>query len=137
MTTAADYSDRVYTYYSPWDNTFSLSFGAKPSTDYEVRITPGIADPYGNQTQENLTVRFRTAPLDPNYQLRIPDLIGTYDAGLPAKMIVSFVNLQTLNLRLYRLDPQEILRPQWEWNEYQPPADSLIREWQERLESHR
>ncbi len=125
----------VYTYYSPWDNSFSLSFGAKPSSDYEVRITPGIEDPYGNKTQENLTVRFRTAPLNPNYLLRTPDLIGTYDADLPAKMIVTYVNVNTLNLRLYRLDPALIVRPYWEFNDYQPDPASLIRQWQERLEA--
>lgn len=125
----------VYTYYSPWDNSFGINFGAKPSTDYEVRITPGIEDPYGNKTQENLTVRFRTAPLPPNYQLRVPDIIGTYDAGLPAKMIVGYVNIATLNLRLYRLDPQLILRRYWEWNDFTPDSGSLIRQWQERLEA--
>jgi uncharacterized protein YfaS (alpha-2-macroglobulin family) len=125
----------VYTYYSPWDNTFAISFGAKPSTDYEVRITPGIEDPYGNKTRENLTVRFRTAPLPPNYQLRVPDLIGTYDAGLPAKMIVTYVNVASLNLRLYRLDPQLILQPYWEWNDFMPDSGSLMRQWQERLEA--
>lgn len=125
----------VYTYYSPWDNTFGISFGAKPSTAYEVRITPGIEDPYGNTTQDNLTVRFRTAPLPPNYQLRVPDLIGTYDAGLPAKMIVTYVNINTLNLRLYRFDPQLILRPYWEWNNYQPDSGGLMRAWQEKLET--
>ncbi|MCK6626652.1 MAG: Ig-like domain-containing protein [Anaerolineae bacterium] len=125
----------IYTYYSPWDNTFSISFGAKPSTDYEVRITPGIEDPYGNKTQENLTVNFRTAPLPPNYQLRIPDLIGTYDAGLAAKMIVSYVNLTDLNLRLYRLDPLLIQRPYWEWNDFVPAGSDLIRDWSERLEA--
>jgi hypothetical protein len=123
----------VYTYYSPWDNTFTFNFGAQPSSDYEVRITPGIADPYGNTTQENLTVRFRTAPLQPNYQLRIPDFVGTYDADLPAKMIVTYVNVNTLNLRLYRLDPQKILR-YWELNDFTPDASSLLRDWQERLE---
>ncbi len=126
----------VYTYYSPWDYTFSFSFGARPSSNYEVRITPGIEDPYGNTTRENLVVRFRTAPLQPNYQLRVPDLIGTYDADLPAKIVVSFVNVNRLNLRLYQVDPAEIVqRPIWEWNEFAPLPDSLVREWQERLEA--
>lgn len=125
----------VFTYYSSWDNTFGISFGAKPSADYEVRITPGIEDPYGNQTRENATIHFRTAPLPPNYQLRVPDLIGTYDAGLPVKMIVGYVNVTTLNLRLYRLDPQLILRPYWEWNDFTPGSSTLIRQWQERLEA--
>ncbi len=125
----------VYTYYSPWDNSFGFNFAPQPSTDYEVRITPGIEDPYGNQTRDNLTVRFRTAPLDPYYQLRVPDLVGTYDADLPVKLIVGFVNVSQLNLRLYQLDPQTILRPTWEWYDYRPDSPNLIREWQERLES--
>jgi hypothetical protein len=128
----------VYTYYSPWDHTFSFSFGAQPSTSYEVRISPGIEDPYGNRTSENLRVRFRTAPLQPTYQLHVPDLIATYDADLPAKLVVGFVNVNTLNLRLYRLDPQQILRPTWEWYDaaqFQPDPAGLLRQWQERLEA--
>ncbi len=125
----------VYSYFSPWDNTFRFSFDAKPSTDYEVRITPGIADPYGNTTRENLVVRFRTAPLEPNYQLRIPDFVGTYDADLPAKLLVGFVNVNLLNLRLYKIDSQEILRPAWEWDQYRPEQGRLVRQWQERLEA--
>ncbi|MBN1217524.1 MAG: Ig-like domain-containing protein [Anaerolineae bacterium] len=126
---------RVYTYYSPRDNSFGFDFDAKPSTDYEVRITPGIEDPYGNRTRDNLTVRFRTAPLEPNYELRVPDLVGTYDADLPVKLIVSSVNINQLNLRLYQLDPRAIVRPIWEWSDYQPQPDDLIREWEERLEA--
>ncbi|MEW5957182.1 MAG: Ig-like domain-containing protein [Chloroflexota bacterium] len=126
----------VYTYYSPWDNSFGFSFGAKPSTDYEVRLTPGIEDPYGNTTRQNMTVKFRTAPLPPGYQLRTPDVVGTYDAGLPAKLMVGFVNITRLNLELYRLDPRELPdRSQWEWNEYSPNPADLIRQWEERLEA--
>jgi hypothetical protein len=127
---------QVSTYFSPWDNTFTFNFDAAPSTDYEVRITPGIEDPYGNTTQEDLVVNFRTAALPPSYQLRIPDLIGTYDADLPAKLFVSFVNINQLDLHLYRLDPQELSRrPTWELYELTPPPNSLLREWQELLEA--
>ncbi len=126
---------RVYTNYNRWDNSFSFNFDSQPSTDYEVQITPGIEDPYGNQTRENLTVRFRTARLEPNYQLRTPDLVGTYDAALPPKVIFSAVNVNRIDLKLYQLDPQNIVRPMWEWNDYQPDPAALIREWQERLEA--
>jgi len=61
----------VYTYFNTWDNTFVLSFGAQPSTDYEVRIGPDIADPYGNKTGQKMTVRFRTAPLEPMVRLQL------------------------------------------------------------------
>jgi len=125
----------VYTSYSPWNNSFSFSFGAKPSSEYTVRISPGIEDPYGNQTSDNLNVRFRTAPLQPTYQLRVPDLIGTYDADLPAKMVVGFVNVNSLNLRLYRLSPQDILRQPGDWYNTQPDQSKLIRQWQAQLEA--
>ncbi|MCB0208216.1 MAG: Ig-like domain-containing protein [Anaerolineae bacterium] len=126
----------VYTSYSPWSNSFSISFGAKPSTDYEVRISPGIEDPYGNKTTDNLNVQFRTQPLSPNYQLRTSDFVGTYDAALPAKMIVSYVNINTLNLRLYKLDKEAIFDDPWEWNQDTlPSSPDLVRDWQEKLEA--
>jgi hypothetical protein len=121
----------VYTSYSPWDNSFHLSFGAKPSTDYQVRITPGIEDPYGNTTQEDLTINFRTAPLDPQYELRIPDFIATYDAGLPAKIVVGAVNVNQVNFRLYRLEPNEIVKVTWDRSAVSP--NNLVRAWQEQL----
>ncbi len=123
----------VYTSFSPWDNSFHVSFEAKPSTNYEVQITPGIQDPYGNKTTDDLTIRFRTAPLNPAFQLYIPDFIGMYDANLSAKLMVGYVNLNQLNLRLYRLDPKEILNQNW--YDYQPKSATLLREWDEQLES--
>ncbi len=123
----------IYTYYSSWDNSFTFDFGAEPSQNYEVKIAPGIEDPYGNKTEDNLTIQFRTAPLDPSYRLRTPDLVATYDAALPAKLFVSHVNVNTLDLRLYQLNPSEIFRPTWEWSDYAPTRDDLIREWEEQL----
>jgi len=119
---------RVYTYFNTWDNTFVLDFGAEPSTDYEVRIGPGIADPYGNTTGQEMTVRFRTAPLDPAAWLLVPDQVGTYDAHQPARLVVGYLNTTRLDLSLYRLDLDEFLRAQREWWEYRPPGRP-IRKW--------
>jgi uncharacterized protein YfaS (alpha-2-macroglobulin family) len=123
----------VYTSYSPWNNSFSFNFGAKPSSDYTVRINPGIADPYGNLTSDNLTIRFRTAPLRPNYRLRTSNFVSTYDTALPAKIVVGTVNVNRINFRLYRLDSDQVTRPTWEWYDYEPDQGSLLREWQEQL----
>jgi hypothetical protein len=81
----------VYTYGSDID--FVINFGPKPSTDYEVRITPGIEDPYGNQTAEDLTVRFRTAELPPTVRLHFPDFYGTLNAYDPAKVYLISTNI--------------------------------------------
>jgi alpha-2-macroglobulin len=127
----------VHTYYSTYDNTFVLYFGAKPSTDYQVVIENGIADPYGNTIPRGRTVRFRTAPLPPDYQLRVPDFVATYDAGLPAQVAVAYVNLDRLSFRLYRLSIQALQESPWYWqdNNRVPERSALLREWQVALES--
>ena len=104
---------QVYTYFSQYDNTFVLSFGAQPSTDYKVEISDGIADPYGNTIPKGRIVDFRTASLPPNFQLRLPQPVGTYDAAQPAQVIVGHTNLNRLNLDLYQLDNADIARPPW------------------------
>lgn len=93
----------VFTYYSPWDNTFSLQFGARPATDYEVRIEPGIADPYGNRIEDPLTVRFRTRDADPSAWLLTPAGNATLNAYLPARLVALTTNVSQLDFELYAL----------------------------------
>ncbi len=119
---------QVYTYFNTWDNTFVLRFGAQPSTDYEVRIGPNIADPYGNTTGQEMTVRFRTAPLPPQANIHMPGLVGTADAHQPARVLVSHLNVARLDLALYRLDLGQFFRAQQDWWEWQP-AGGPVRQW--------
>jgi hypothetical protein len=119
---------RVYTYFSDYDNTFRLDFGTQPSTDYQVRIGPDIADPYGNTIGQSMTVEYRTAPLDPWVQLDVPGMIGTYDANQPARLFVGYLNTERVDLSLYRITLDEFLRAAQDWWEYQPQGE-LIREW--------
>jgi uncharacterized protein YfaS (alpha-2-macroglobulin family) len=118
----------VYTYFSTWDNTFILSFGAEPSTNYEVRIGPNIADPYGNTTGQRMTVRFRTADLQPWAAVRMPGMVGTLDAHQPARIVIGYLNTSRLDLGLYRLDPDESLRALRDWWDYRLPGNP-IRRW--------
>ena len=126
---------QVYTYFRPWDNSFSISFGAKPSTDYTVVINDGIADPYGNTIPRGRVVKFRTDSIRPNFQLRLPQPIGTYDAAQPARIIVGHTNVNRLNLKLYRLDDNEVVNPPWHWYDSPPPPSQVIRDWQVNLEN--
>ncbi len=126
---------QVYTYYSYYDNTFTLYFGAQPSTDYEVVIANGIADPYGNTIPKGRTVRFRTAPYDPAYNLHTPDMVGTYDAALPLQVVVGHVNVTRLDLKLYAIPTDNLGSSYWEWRDQLPPGAELRREWHVNLES--
>ena len=119
---------QVYTYFRQWDNTYVLSFGAQPSTDYEVRIGPDIADPYGNTTGQEMTVRFRTAPLDPSLWLPLPNQVGTLDAHQPAQIIIGHVNVERVDLTLYALDVEDFFSAQQNWWDYRP-AVAPLRQW--------
>ncbi len=126
---------QVYTYFSPYNNTFVLQFGAQPSTDYTVVIKNGIADPYGNTIPRGRTIRFRTGPLTPNYRLLVPDMTGTYDAALPAQIVIGHVNVSRVNLRLYKLPLDALFTSRWQWEDQLPAGNRLLREWQQNLES--
>ncbi|MBN1874880.1 MAG: Ig-like domain-containing protein [Anaerolineae bacterium] len=127
---------QVYTYFSRYNNTFVLNFGAEPSTEYTVVIGDEIADPYGNLIPRGRTVKFRTAQLDPYFHLRVPDNVGTYDAALPAQLVVGHVNVSRLNLQLYRLPVDELTDGSRRWWDDTLPSDYvLLREWRQNLES--
>ncbi len=126
---------QVYTYFSEWDNTFTLYFGAQASTDYTVVIGNGIADPYGNTIPRGATVRYRTAPLEPDYRILTPDFVATYDAGLPAQVALAYLNLNRVNLRLYRLPLSALQESYWNWREQLPAGADLLREWTKTLEA--
>jgi hypothetical protein len=123
---------RVHTYFH--DTTFVLSFNSQPSTDYEVRIGPDIRDPYGHATGQTLTVNYRTAPLDPSVQLDVPGTIGTYNANEPAQILVGHLNVDRVDLRLYRVATEAFLDVQENfWDSY--PLDDLLRSWSVSVEA--
>ena len=123
----------VYTYFSEWDYTFYVHFGAQPSTDYAVRIGPDIADPYGNTTGQRMNVDFGTAPLEPMVRLHVPGNVSTLNANDPARVFVNYVNTQDLDLALYRVSQDEFFSLQRDWYDVQP--QSRIREWRERVDA--
>lgn len=124
---------QVYTYFSEWDYTFHVHFGAQPSTDYEIRIGPDIADPYGNTTGQQMTVRFSTAPLDPEARLHVPGNVSTLNANDPARIFVNYVNTDRLDLALYRLDKEGLFAVNRDWHEYRPSG--RVRAWRERVDA--
>ncbi len=126
---------QVYTYFDSYNHNFVISFGAEPSTAYEVKITPGIKDPYGNQTAESADVHFHTGDLPPDLRLHVPGAIGTYNAYDPAKLYIIHTNIHSVNFKLYRLDPMLLsTQPNLPYN-YSPSDNQLIRSWSAPIES--
>jgi uncharacterized protein YfaS (alpha-2-macroglobulin family) len=122
---------QVFTYYNTWDHSFVLNFGVAPATDYEVRIDPGISDPYGNRIQQPHTVRFRTRDADPFVTLDLPYGGATLNAYLPARVVASTINVSQLDFELYGLpaDGNSFL-PQYVYDPNATiPGQTLVRRW--------
>ena len=107
-------------WYRRWSDTYVVSFGAKPSTDYTVQITPGIADRYGNTTEQRLTVSFRTAPLSPIAWLHVPGRTSTLNASADARLVVGHRNVGRLEFAIWRLDLAEYFEAIDDWYDFVP-----------------
>jgi uncharacterized protein YfaS (alpha-2-macroglobulin family) len=135
-------STDVYTYYSDMFDAneggiFGINFDPKPSTDYEVRISPGIRDKYGNIINETRTIRFRTQQSPPYARPLLPNLVSVSARNVPQIGVVS-MNTASVNLRLSRVTAAL----PWRWNDWfytnnaQPEAQE-IRNWQPTLTAPR
>ncbi|MBN2501339.1 MAG: Ig-like domain-containing protein, partial [Anaerolineales bacterium] len=118
-------------YYNEWDRSYNI-YGLQPSTRYTVTIEPGMADVYGNQIQQGLTVTFTTGPLSPSANLRMPYDVVLYRADGPQDFYTSYVNVNTINYTLAEVSAKTFVGmvnyniSRWD---YQPPQSDIIREW--------
>jgi len=116
-------------YFRSWDNAYIVRFGCAPSQEYEIRIGPNIADPYGNKTNQSMNVQFRTRALDPTAWLHVPGQTGTLSTYQPARMFVAHRNTEALSLSLYHLTLDDYFEAINDWYDYSPPRDAQIRQW--------
>ncbi len=90
------------TYYSDYDNSYSLSYPTDASTEYTVTITAGMEDVYGNPTKEGRVVHYATAPYDPEVNLQVPGEIGFYNAyNDQTRLFLTHLNVSKIDLSLY------------------------------------
>jgi alpha-2-macroglobulin len=125
------------TYYSDYDNSYTLAFPVEPSTDYTVTIASGAEDVYGNRLEQPLTLRYSTVAFDPDVQLQAPYGVGFYNASNPQTQVyLTHRNVSAVELQLYRADTAEVLPLFVGANSYDPTlyyapaAADLLRSWQ-------
>jgi len=83
---------------------WSLSmYGLESSTDYTVKIDPGMQDLYGNEIQESKTIQFRTAPYPPTAFFQLPQGLVLYRAGGSQDFYIGLRNINRAEARMYSL----------------------------------
>jgi alpha-2-macroglobulin len=131
-----DLDQELSSYYNPsgWSADF---WGLEPSTDYTIRIKPGVEDLYGNPITEQYKFRFRTADRDQAAHLDMPYAPAIYRRGGSMKFYLSYVNVETVTVNLYQL-PTDVfaafsagvqtseLYSRWD---FVPPEDWWVNGW--------
>ena len=107
-------------WFRSWNNAYVIQFGAQPSSEYTIHIGPHIADPFGNETGQSLTVRFETSALAPTAWLHVPGRTSTISTYEPSVLVVGHRNTDQLDLRLWKIDLAEYFEAMDDWYDYDP-----------------
>ena len=122
-------------YYSFMNERYDIHFKAQPSTEYAIRIDPGMEDIYGNAITDKLTFRFTTGPLPPSMGLRAPGAVGFYNAyRRPTQLFLAHRGIEKVDLELYRLPLNEFVADLYDGlSQAKADADdargALLRRW--------
>ncbi len=124
------------TYYSDYDNSYTLSFPTEPSTNYTITIAPGMKDVYGNAINQQRVIHYTTGSYDPDVSLQVPGSVGFYNANNPqTRLFLTHLNVSRVDLSLYSVSLSDFINGVTGQNYYDPtqniPADSsnLLRSW--------
>lgn len=136
--------DREDWYYSEWERAIYF-YGLRPSTRYQVKIIPGMADIYGNQITKGLSFSFTTAPYSPSVSLEMPYApaiyrsarasgagTGTAPTSPPMEFYVRYVNTNVLEFELYQLTAEQFAsmnNGDIYQGDFIPNEQDLIRKW--------
>jgi len=119
-------------YYNDYSWTLTVS-GLEPSTNYVVRILPGMADIYGNTIKDGFSFSFTTAAYASYAHLALPWTPLVYRAQGPQEVYFEHVNIiESAKISLYSLSQEEFssaLKGEPEAAHLMPAAQP-IREWE-------
>ncbi len=97
-------------YYNEYDWELNI-FGLEPSTDYIVRLLPGMRDIYGNPINTEYSWDFKSGSLYPTANLVIPGTL-IYRPHGDQSFFFEYTNLQFAEISLYPISPEDFLRMQ-------------------------
>lgn len=99
------------TYFSEWDNSYTLAFPTYPDTTYTVTLLPGMEDVYGNATSTTQVITFTTTSYSPDLILETPSRYGFYNADNPeTRLFLRHMNVDEVTAALYRVETEDAVR---------------------------
>ena len=98
----------VQLFYREGSNRLDI-FGLEPSTEYVIRVLPGMTDIYGNAIQTEHSFSFETAGLSPRAGLLTPYYPLIFRSQSDQSIFFEYTNLDSATLSLYDLTFDEFL----------------------------
>jgi uncharacterized protein YfaS (alpha-2-macroglobulin family) len=130
---AVDFT-KVYSYVNAYDNTITFFHNFSPATDYQLTISPGLADPYGNTLGSSHTINFRVLDYEPRLSL-IGHNVRVMSANQAPRMALQGVNKHDVEFSLHRIDVSDLKDGVYrDWSTQLGQLD-LVRKWVDPLPS--
>jgi uncharacterized protein YfaS (alpha-2-macroglobulin family) len=85
------------------------AFILEPSTEYEVRVLPGIEDIFGNASTEEYVVNFTTLAASPSAGLQMPFSTSLLRTDGPQEFYSTYLNVSSIELQLFRLESYDYI----------------------------
>ena len=123
-------------YYNSYRNTLNF-YGLEPSTTYTVDFLPGMQDIYNNTITSRKTIRFATTSRSPRAYLVMPTRPALLRSDGPHEIFTRHVNIDSMELSLYRISPETFLHLNDNWGDrayFAPKEDSTL-VWQTSFQS--
>lgn len=122
-------------YYNDYDWSMS-AFILEPSTRYKITFQAGMEDIYGNKTTADEVIQFTTTAYSPQAGLQMPYGVSVVRSDGPQGFYVSYRNIASLDVRLYKLTTQQLvalLSGQEPEYYYRPEEAALV--WRDRVKN--
>jgi uncharacterized protein YfaS (alpha-2-macroglobulin family) len=118
-------------YFNRGDNILTV-YGLAPSTDYIVRILPGMQDVYGNAIKDGMSFEFSTGAYKPYARLALPNSAPLiYRANGPQEFYFEHLNLEDASVSIFPMTHDEFYN--YTRDEYPLknffPSTNAVREW--------
>lgn len=99
--------EKIQMYY--YEGSYEAFFyGLQPSTDYVVKILPGMQDMFGNQINTAQEIRFSTAQYNPSAYLNMP-YGSIYRGKAEQEFFVNSTNVTTIDFKIYKVPADQLV----------------------------
>ncbi|MEM7127312.1 MAG: Ig-like domain-containing protein [Chloroflexota bacterium] len=125
---------QVFSSYNSYDKSVNLIWQKEANTTYTVTVDGATVDPYGNAIGDDVSTSFTTGDFQPWVRTSLENFTH-FSAYTTTRVGILYRNLESLDVQLYRLPPDEFFRLSGDnaydlWGKYSIPSPDLNRVWE-------